>query len=283
MTGLIPRTNGDLAANIGETTETSWSPPANITFDQWEQIGNTLQTINGAVNWWIGDWLNVGERQWGDTYTQAVQSTDSSVESLKKYKSVSERVPQNIRCANLSWTHHFYVAYQPAEERGPLLAIADAYNLSSRELKELKDAPDEWRKLMIETFVNNVCETYNELTYLAGQKQVDGTKPPKEEVTLQEPVLDIAGSAQNGSLGTEQGQDLPFSDELTDFDEDSEEIEWMEEDAESEQSVFDFLESHGIEIIVATRSSMEFQDGFAVMAAKDDKGEAILLWQVPDF
>jgi len=47
---IVPKTNGELAADIGETTTVSWKPPKNFSFEKWERVGNTLQTINGAVN-----------------------------------------------------------------------------------------------------------------------------------------------------------------------------------------------------------------------------------------
>ena len=37
------------------------SPP----YAEWEQCGAVLRQIDGAVQWWLGDWLNYGEHAYG--------------------------------------------------------------------------------------------------------------------------------------------------------------------------------------------------------------------------
>lgn len=31
------------------------------TFKKWEEVGRFFERAEGAVQWWIGDWLNYGE------------------------------------------------------------------------------------------------------------------------------------------------------------------------------------------------------------------------------
>ena len=206
MESIIPRTNGELSTEIGETTVTSWKPPANLTYEKWEQIGNTLQTINGSLNWWIGDWLNVGEERYGDTYVQAINATDASVESLKKYKAVSSRIPFSIRKESLSWSHHLNVAYLPEDERSVLLMIANKYGLSSRELKELaiKDAED--RRSVIDSFLANEHTPHATYDDLLSVLEVE----PQYE--LSEPIEVVSVSEENPQIEDPDGGDLPFSD-----------------------------------------------------------------------
>ena len=45
------------------------SPP----YAEWEQCGAVLRQIDGAVQWWLGDWLNYGEHAYGEQYSQARQ------------------------------------------------------------------------------------------------------------------------------------------------------------------------------------------------------------------
>ena len=140
----------ELATNIGETTEVSWIPPENLTYDQWERIGNTLQQLNNSIAFWTGDWLNHGEARYGEKYTQAIRLTGSALETLKKRAAVSKRVPVEIRIPSLTFTHHFYVAYTPENQRGTLLKIADFHGLTSRELRQVTDLPDDERAHLID-------------------------------------------------------------------------------------------------------------------------------------
>lgn len=268
----------ELASDIGETTETSWSPPANLTWDQWESIGNTLQVVNGAVNWWIGDWLNVGEAKWGDTYTQAVNATDASIESLKKYKSVSERVPKEIRTSKLSWTHHFYVAYLPTEERGPLLAMAEELELSSRELKSVCDLESTDRARVVKNFSDNPEGSWWTLADLlensitTGKKEqepIPGTTYSEDSYAPPNNTTNKEYSAQTEDY--DPGEELPFTDMP----------EWEDGGEEGSNTVLEWLESHGLFVTYSEKDEMEFEGGISVMARLDDQGEPVLLWKIP--
>ena len=278
----IMRKRNELASDIGETTEVSWSPPKNLSYETWEQIGNTLQTINGAVNWWIGDWLNVGERKWGDTYTQAINTTDASIESLKKYKAVSERIDKSIRVPELSWTHHFHVAYIPEEQRGPLLAIAEYYELSSRELKALVGRTTQERSDVIDAFLANGPEAAYDAFSALLAATID--KPVYE---LQKPV-EVSEYQDGGYESLENTTECDFAAQNEDYDEPlpftdppEPEIVYEEDDDEVRDFITDFFEEHEIFIVDTARNFMEFDNGLRVIAEVDEKGEAILLWQLP--
>lgn len=86
--------------------ETSWTPAGNITFEQWYEVGATLQTIKGSINWWLGDWMNFGERVYGETYAQAIEVTGAEYQWLADCKWVAGRVPKDVRLPELSWSHH---------------------------------------------------------------------------------------------------------------------------------------------------------------------------------
>lgn len=47
----------------------------NPTFEQWQECGEFIKKSNGAVHFWIGDWLNYGEQKWGEMYTQVLDET----------------------------------------------------------------------------------------------------------------------------------------------------------------------------------------------------------------
>lgn len=104
-------------------------------FEQWEAVGYTLQTISGSVSWWIGDWLNYGERKYGETYAQAIEATGWAIQRLKDAKWVAAAVPKEIRRGELSWTHHRHIAHLPEEEQQKWIADAIKQEWSSADLR----------------------------------------------------------------------------------------------------------------------------------------------------
>jgi len=130
------QTGLDFAAELGEVTPVSWQPPAELTFEEWTAIGNTLQQVGASLNWWIGDWLNYGERKWGEMYAQAVEVTGWDYQRLADTKYVALHVEFSFRNENLSWTHHRHVASLPPEEQAEWLELAAANGWRSGQLKD---------------------------------------------------------------------------------------------------------------------------------------------------
>jgi hypothetical protein len=130
------QTGLSFAAEVGEVTPVSWQPPAELTFEEWAAIGNTLQQVNASLNWWIGDWLNYGERKWGEMYAQAVEVTGWDYDRLRDAKWVSGSIQLSFRNDNLSWTHHRHVASLSPTEQAEWLGRAAANGWRSGQLKE---------------------------------------------------------------------------------------------------------------------------------------------------
>lgn len=85
--------------------------------DQWRAVGEGLRRLGEGYQWWIGDWLAVGEKRYGSTYTEAVEVTGLDQSALKAYKSVADRVPKVTRVTFLSWSHHREVADLAEEDQ----------------------------------------------------------------------------------------------------------------------------------------------------------------------
>lgn len=118
----------------GDLTPTSWTPPARMTYDQWEAIGQKFQRMHGSINWWLGTWINEGEKRFGEKYTQAIQLTGHGLENLKKAAWVERNVKKEDRIDSLSWTHHHHVAHLDPVAQRALLAAAAKHGLTSREI-----------------------------------------------------------------------------------------------------------------------------------------------------
>ena len=74
----------------------------NMTLEQWQQTGQFLRRIEGAVQWWVGDWLCFGEKKYGETYEKALEETDYDYITLRNMKWVSSAIEMSRRRDNLS-------------------------------------------------------------------------------------------------------------------------------------------------------------------------------------
>lgn len=109
------------------------------TFDEWLGAGQYFERVEGAVQWWIGDWLNFGEGrpEWGDKYEQAISIFNRPYDTLAEYKAVARTYQFPERSGNLSWSHHQALAYEDPKVRAKLLSAAEP------------DAPDKPPRLSV--------------------------------------------------------------------------------------------------------------------------------------
>lgn len=129
-----------------ELTSTGLVFGSKVSIEDWEKAGEFLARAEGAVQWWIGDWLLFGEGrpQWGDKYQQAVEKFGIPEKTLKDYKWVAMTYPPvggklSERSDNLSWNHHRVAASQTPKFRKAMLVRAEADGWSVSDLrKEIK-------------------------------------------------------------------------------------------------------------------------------------------------
>lgn len=109
----------------------------NMSFEEWQGIGLQLQLMHGSVGWWIGDWLNFGEKHYGETYAQAIDDTGLDYGTLANYKWVAKEIESSHRCENLSFSSHIELASLPQEKRQEIIDKANDEHLSRRDIAEL--------------------------------------------------------------------------------------------------------------------------------------------------
>ena len=107
-----------------------------LSWERWTEIGATLQQMERSVQWWIGDWLNYGERAYGEKYAQAIETTGMKCQTLMNCAYVASKIDLPARVDSLSWTHHREVAALEPAEQVEWLAKAEAEHMTSRELHE---------------------------------------------------------------------------------------------------------------------------------------------------
>ena len=86
-------------------------------YEEWERCGAFLQRIEGAVQWWLGDWLNYGEHAYGEKYAQALDATGIELRTLEAYAYVAAKVDTTIRIVEVGWSLHQILAPCSPEEQ----------------------------------------------------------------------------------------------------------------------------------------------------------------------
>lgn len=120
----------------GSLTRTGLNLPAGLPFEEWEAIGKTLLHVEQSVQWAIGDWLNYGERTYGEAYAQAVEATGYSYQTLRDSAWVAGAINLSDRSDNLPWTHHRILAAIPDEsDRRELIRTAADNGATVAELR----------------------------------------------------------------------------------------------------------------------------------------------------
>lgn len=123
----------------GSVSETALQLPSKLSFDEWEGVGRTLGQIEKAVQWWIGDWLNYGERVYGERYAQAMDVTGLEYNTLATYAWVAREVETSRRREHLSFAHHREVAaLEPPKQESWLMEAEDSEWSRNRLRDEIK-------------------------------------------------------------------------------------------------------------------------------------------------
>lgn len=101
-----------------------------VPFEEWEKLGDQLKKCARSCNWWLGDWMNYGERVYGEKYAQAVEVTGLDYQTLANIAWVCANVGLSLRKENLPFSHHALVAKMPIETQRKWLDKAAAGNWS---------------------------------------------------------------------------------------------------------------------------------------------------------
>jgi len=104
--------------------------------DEWDQLGSKIARVAKTIGFIVGDWLNYGERHWGEMYAEAMQLTGLDYQTLRDYAYTARRVELSLRNDNLDYYHHKVVAKLKApEDQKHWLDLAEKHSLSVRRLR----------------------------------------------------------------------------------------------------------------------------------------------------
>jgi N6-adenosine-specific RNA methylase IME4 len=122
-----------LPALPGEVTRTSWAPPSNLQYEDWERVGEYLQATERSTMWWLGDWWAFGEHKYGELATQATD--EYSYQTLRNAGWVARQIEMSRRRDKLSFSHHAEVAALERKDQDSLLDKAEAEGWNRNELR----------------------------------------------------------------------------------------------------------------------------------------------------
>ena len=108
-----------------------------LPIDDWLELGNTLKKVESGIQWWIGDWINYGEKNYGEMYTQALESTDYTAGTLRNMAYVARKVELSRRHDNVSFVKHQEVANLEPEQQEEVLSNIEENSLTNRETRQL--------------------------------------------------------------------------------------------------------------------------------------------------
>jgi N6-adenosine-specific RNA methylase IME4 len=92
------------------------------TVPEWEECGTFLRRAEGAVQWWIGDWINYGEWAYGDKYRHATEMTGFDYQTLRNSAWVARSIDVSLRRDNISYSIYKELAVLNAERQRYWLA-----------------------------------------------------------------------------------------------------------------------------------------------------------------
>jgi len=94
-----------------------------------------LRIVESCIQFVIGDWLNYGERTYGEKYSRALDETDYAYGGLANFSYVANRIEISRRRENLSFSHHQEIAPFELEKQEYWLDKAVKEHLTQRELR----------------------------------------------------------------------------------------------------------------------------------------------------
>lgn len=161
-------------------------PIGNPTFEQWLVCGDFIKKAEGAVHFWIGDWLDYGEKRYGEMYNQAIEQTGYDYQTLANDKYVAGRIEFSRRRENLTFRHHADVVNLPPQDQDTLLSQAEKNNISSTKFRQFVR---EYRYRQLKT--PEIPEGEFNIIYADPPWKYEFTETYSREVENYYPVMDL--------------------------------------------------------------------------------------------
>jgi hypothetical protein len=106
---VVPSNPRNVTAGI-QVSPVGWTAAPGMGRRRWDEYGRRIARAGNGTNWWLGDWLQFGIREYGDKYAVASRITGYDEQTLMNYVYVSAHVSIRARRAEVSWSHHAELA-----------------------------------------------------------------------------------------------------------------------------------------------------------------------------
>lgn len=94
----------------GLATFTSLSLPPEIGYEAYLNVGAALGAAHRSVAWCLADWINFGERAYGEKYADAIEVTKLNEQTLMNYAYVGRKIPPDRRVPGIPFGVHAELA-----------------------------------------------------------------------------------------------------------------------------------------------------------------------------
>jgi len=112
--------------------------PDDLTWDEYDFVGDQIQNLVYAWQWFLGDWMLYGEKRFGEDAYQAVnERLGIHPETRKRVTWVCSRVAPERRRSGLRFSIHERVAALEPGEQNYYLDLAEEQSLSVSELTKV--------------------------------------------------------------------------------------------------------------------------------------------------
>jgi len=108
-----------------------------LSFEEWDALGQKLASIGKSIGFIIGDWINYGEGRYGKKYDESLARTGLAYTTLAHYSYVARKIQFCLRKQNLDYSVHATVAkLKTDEEKEFWLDMSGKHDLSVRRLRK---------------------------------------------------------------------------------------------------------------------------------------------------
>jgi hypothetical protein len=125
LNGLVEGSSNTISGCGVSLTQSGMTFARDLSYEEWENIGFEMARFNKSWQWCIGDWINYGEKKYGETYKAAIEATGLSYGLATTVASVCKEF-ESSRRRELSFTHNSEVQSLERERQDELLARAEA-------------------------------------------------------------------------------------------------------------------------------------------------------------
>ncbi len=108
--------------------------PADLSIDDWAEIGRNLYRSDRQMKWWIGDWARFGLRKYGKL-KEFAHAQGLDYQSVANMMWVASSIEVSRRRESVEWSKHAEVAALPPPEQDKWLDKVVESNLPRAELR----------------------------------------------------------------------------------------------------------------------------------------------------